>query len=187
MVRTATPDLRSSSTWRASNGVGNAFRPGDNPRVDAQFSAQYCVANAIARGSSTLADFRAENVTAPDVQALVDRVTCIGDPALDARGHSAVDVTLNTGSGEEYHRRLDVPPGFPGNALSEGEHLARFEDCLRYAPWRPSERQVSVFLDSVDDLQRLADARSLIDCLIYTLGGPWDAGIQSIISRRKLP
>ena len=42
--------------------VGHPFRIGTNPRVDAQFSARYCVANAIVRRASKLAHFRPEQV-----------------------------------------------------------------------------------------------------------------------------
>ena len=50
--------------------VGHPFKLGPNPRVDAQFSVQYCVANAIVRGSSRLEHFRPEQIRDPAVLAL---------------------------------------------------------------------------------------------------------------------
>src|SRR5262249_38376908 len=63
--------------------VGHDWQPGDNLRVNAQFSAQYCVANAVARRSSTLAHFRPSEIPDPVVQKLISRIRCVGDPALD--------------------------------------------------------------------------------------------------------
>ena len=72
--------------------VGQAWRIGANPRVDAQFSAQYCVANAIVRRGSALPHFRVEAVRDAAVGRLIERITVEPDPALNARGHTAVDV-----------------------------------------------------------------------------------------------
>ena len=80
--------------------VGQPWRIGANPRVDAQFSAQYCVANAIVRRSSTLQHFRVEAVHDAGLSRLIERVTIEGDAALNPRGHTAVDV-------HAAHRRTD--------------------------------------------------------------------------------
>jgi 2-methylcitrate dehydratase PrpD len=50
--------------------VGHDFKVGDNPRVDAQFSAAYCVANALVRGASRLQHFSPAEVNDSQVQAL---------------------------------------------------------------------------------------------------------------------
>jgi 2-methylcitrate dehydratase PrpD len=146
--------------------IGHDFQPGDNPRVNAQFSAQYCVANAIVRQSSTLQHFRPAEIADAQVAALIKRVRCVGDPALDARGHSAVDVTLTTRDGRTEHRQLDTPPGFPGNPLSDAEHMARFQSCMQYARHPLPPQQVSAFLQSVANLETLDDARVLVDTLV---------------------
>jgi 2-methylcitrate dehydratase PrpD len=150
--------------------VGDPFRFGTNPRVNAQFSAQYCVANAIVRGASKLVHFTPEQVADPVVQGWIERVSCFGDPALDPRGHSAVDVTLTTIDGERHRRQLDVPPGFAGNPLTEEEHLARFNECMEYAPRRPSPQQVGAFLEAVGKLSALPDAREIVRMLIVPTG-----------------
>lgn len=146
--------------------VGGAFHLGDNVRVNAQFSTQYCVANAIVRRASTLSNFRPGEVAAPAVQDFIGRVNCTGDPALDARGHSSVDVTITTDDGEVHERKLDIAPGFPGNPLSDEDHAARFNDCMRYAAHPLPDHQISAFLDALQDLHAVADTRTLIDYLI---------------------
>jgi 2-methylcitrate dehydratase PrpD len=112
--------------------VGMPFDLGENPRVNAQFSAQYCVANAVYRGSSKLEHFRPNAIAEPGVQQLVAQVRVIPDPAMDARGHSAVDLLIHTRDGRTSVRSYDIAPGFPGRGLSAAEHHVRFEDCMAY-------------------------------------------------------
>jgi 2-methylcitrate dehydratase PrpD len=146
--------------------VGHAWRLGDNPRVNAQFSAQYCAANAVVRRSSTLQHFRVDAIGDAQVQALIPRVHTVGDAALDARGHTAVDVELRLADGRHHLRQLDIAPGFPGNELTDAQQRARFADCMAYAPWPLAERQVQALLDAVDGLATLPDARALTDLLV---------------------
>jgi len=146
--------------------VGHRFRIGANPRVDAQFSAGYCVANAIARGASQLAHFAPQQVNDERVHRLVERIDVVADPALDARGHTAVDLEVRTVDGRTLTRALDVAPGFPGAALSDAQHRARFDDCVAYAPHRLPASQVERLLDAIDRLHALDDARQLAALLI---------------------
>lgn len=146
--------------------VGHEFELGDNPRVNAQFSVQYCVANAIARGDSQLAHFRPEQVADEAVLALGRRVTAVADPALDARGHSSVDVSITTTDGQVHLRTLDIAPGYPGNELDDAQHQKRFRDCMAYAAHPLAARQVDDFLTAVDRIDSLGDAREFLDLLI---------------------
>jgi 2-methylcitrate dehydratase PrpD len=146
--------------------VGHEFAMGDNPRVNAQFSVQYCVANAIVRGSSRLAHFRPEQVADPAVLQLARRVTAVADPALDERGHSSVDVTITTTDGKLHARKLDIAPGYPGNELNDAQQQTRFLDCMEYAARPLPQQQIDGFLAAVDRLERLPDVRGLLDWLI---------------------
>jgi 2-methylcitrate dehydratase PrpD len=146
--------------------VGGDFEPGENVRVDAQFSAKYCIANAIARRASKLQHFTPEAVADPGVNSLIPKVTCHGDPALDARNHSAVELELTTRAGEKHCRGLDAAPGFPGNELSDADHAQRFDDCMQYAAIPLASAQIAEFLKKLDSLEELENALELIDCLI---------------------
>ncbi len=145
--------------------VGHPFQLGANPRVDAQFSAAYCVANALIRQSSRLQHFSPEQVHDPVLHEMIGRISVIADPALDARGHAAVDLVLTTTDGRRHARQLDMPPGFPGAELDDAQHLARFQDCLAYAPHPPSSLQTETFLQRLHALTTLADVRELLPLL----------------------
>jgi 2-methylcitrate dehydratase PrpD len=146
--------------------VGHDFKVGDNPRVDAQFSAAYCVANALVRGASRLQHFSPAEVNDSQVQALARQIRVVADAALDARGHTAVDLTITTRAGQRLHQALDIAPGFPGADLTDAQHLARFEDCLAYAPHPPTRKQIDVLLGQLPQLHRVRDVTELTQCLM---------------------
>jgi 2-methylcitrate dehydratase PrpD len=146
--------------------VGHDFKVGANPRVDAQFSAAYCVANALVRGASRLQHFAPAQVHDAQVQDLARQIRVIADPALDARGHTAVDLSITTRSAQTWHQSLDIAPGFPGADLTDAQHLARFEDCLVYAPHPPSRKQIDVLLGQLPQLHRVRDVTELVQCLM---------------------
>ena len=134
--------------------VGHAFDPGTNPRVDAQFSAAYCAANALVRRTSKLQHFAPAQVFDPSVRPMIERVEVIADPALDSRGHAAVDLEITTYDGVTLKRALDIPPGFPGADLDDAQHLARFDDCLALRSDRSARRRVDRLLDALQGIAR---------------------------------
>jgi len=150
--------------------VGQPFKIGSNPRVDAQFSAAWCVANALQRGRPQLAHFEPARVADPGLLALVPRIQVLADATLDARGHTAVDLAITTTDGRVLHDGLDTAPGFPGAALDEAQHRARFDDCLAYAaavaPRVLAAPQTAALQLALQDLDSLADARQLVALLV---------------------
>lgn len=146
--------------------VGHAFRIGANPRVDAQFSAAYCVANAVERRGSRLAHFAPGQVADAALHRLIERIQVVADPVLDARGHTAVDLDVRTVDGRALSRSLDIAPGFPGAELTDAQHRARFDDCVAYAPHAPPAPQLERLVAAIDGVDALADARMLASLLV---------------------
>ncbi len=150
--------------------VGQPFKIGANPRVDAQFSAAWCVANALQRGRPQLAHFEPARVADAALLPLVQRITVLADPALDARGHTAVDLAITTTDGRLLQAGLDTAPGYPGAALSAAQHQARFDDCLAYAaaaaPRALPAPRVVALQAALADLAGLSDARQLAALLV---------------------
>lgn len=147
--------------------VGHPFLLGDNPRVNAQFSVRYCVANALLRKASTLAHFEPDMIRDPEVPALVDRVDVVADPDLDARGHSAADVLVVSKDGREYLRSTDIGPGFPGNPLTRDDQVRHFRDCVAFGanPMLDAKRGEQI-VDAVEYLDEMDDVRALISLLL---------------------
>jgi len=142
--------------------VGHEFQIGENPRVNAQFSIQYCVASALIRKSAKLNHFEESSVRDPDIMPLAQKVRVISDPALDKRGHTALDMQVFTTNGNTYLKKMDIAPGFPGNPLTQAEHEERFRDCINFAA-RPIERHsAEEIISLVARLEDLEDIRTLI-------------------------
>jgi 2-methylcitrate dehydratase PrpD len=153
--------------------VGHPFRIGDNPTVDAQFSAQFCVANVLLRGDSRIRHFSAESVSDPAVRRFLEVVEVAVDPGLDRRGHTAMDMRLRTRDGRVFEQGLDIAPGFPGNALTDEDHRRRFRDCMDYASaWFAEEcgEAVQRFIERAESAR---DARELV----ALLAGPTGAAV----------
>jgi 2-methylcitrate dehydratase PrpD len=145
--------------------VGHPFRVGDNPTVDAQFSAQYCVANVLLRGDARIRHFTADAVRDPALRRFLDVVEVVADPALERRGHTAMDMRIRTRDGRVFEQGVDVAPGFPGNALTDAAHRRRFEDCMDFAgAWFAAERAAAV-QRFIERAESSGDVRELVELL----------------------
>lgn len=146
--------------------VGHPFEMGATPRVNAQFSIRYCVANALLRGSSKLAHFEEEAIRHPEVLDLARRVEVIVDESMEARGHTPVDMRVITKDGRKFMRQLDIAPGFPGRPLTKDEQEARFRDSIAYATKRLPQEKVEGIVKMVAQIEHMEDVRSLIPLLL---------------------
>jgi len=145
--------------------VGHPFEMGATPRVNAQFNIRYCVANALLRESSKLAHFEEEAIRDSRVLELAGRVDVIMDPAMEARGHTPVDMKATMKDGREFFRQLDIAPGFPGNPLSSEEHESRFRDCIAYAARPIHQDRVDQVVERIAGIERMDDVCALIPLL----------------------
>jgi 2-methylcitrate dehydratase PrpD len=142
--------------------VGHQFRLGENPRVNAQFSIQYCVASALLRGDSEFRHFEESSVRDEDVTAFIKKIRVIPEPALDKRGHTALDMQVFTRQGTQHLKQIEIAPGFPGNPLSQAEHQQHFRDCLGVAPTNLPTEKGERILALIVGLEELDDVRELI-------------------------
>jgi len=146
--------------------VGHPFEMGTTPRVNAQFSIRYCVANALLHGSSKLAHFEEQAIRDPKLLELANRVDVVMDPAMELRGHTPVDMAVTMKDGREFFRQIDIAPGFPGNPLTKEEQEARFHDCVTYAKKPHPKDKVEEIVESVAHIDNLSDVRALIPLLL---------------------
>jgi 2-methylcitrate dehydratase PrpD len=142
--------------------VGHPFRLGENPRVNAQFSIQYCVANALLKGHSRLQNFEDTAVRDPEVLSLLKKVRVSPDPALDKRGHTALDLQVITTKGSQYIKRVEIAPGFPGNPLTPKEHLNHYWDCIDAMPRGLSEGNAKKIPELFHRIEEIEDIRTVI-------------------------
>jgi 2-methylcitrate dehydratase PrpD len=146
--------------------AGHLFEIGDNPRVNAQFSIQYCIANALLRKSSKLCHFEELYVTDPNIMELVKKIHVTADPALEKRGDTSVDMKVVTSKGDAYFKSMDSAPGFSGNPLSEQEQEEHFWDCIDFAKKSLPRENAEKIISLVRNLEELEDVRVLIPLLL---------------------
>ena len=146
--------------------VGHPFEIGDNPKVNAQFSIQYCVANALLRKCSRLRHFEESAIRDSEIMAFTEKISVTSDPELDARGHTALDLTVFMKSGEEHLKKMDIAPGFPGNPLTQKDHENHFWDCLDFSAITFPKERAEELLKTIDQVEDLKDVQVLIPLLV---------------------
>lgn len=146
--------------------VGHPFRLGENPRVNAQFSIQYCVASALMRGDAKLQHFEEAAVRDQDVLSFIKKISVTADSVLDERGHTALDMRVVTGGGAQYLKQVDIAPGFPGNPLTLEEHHQHYWNCLEFVPQGIPREKAEKILSLVNRIEEIEDVRDMIPNLL---------------------
>lgn len=100
--------------------------------VDAQFSVHFAVAVAVLNRQVGLSEYQVENLHAPEIIALMDRVTCEPAPDLDAlfpqQWSARVEIVLR--DGRRYEDTINYPKGDPENPLSWDELHDKFMELV---------------------------------------------------------
>jgi 2-methylcitrate dehydratase PrpD len=110
--------------------VGTPIEAKRTPRnvVDAQFSAPFAAAVALARGAAGLAEHSQAIVDDPIVRELMARTTCYNDPALDApyprQWPAAAEIRLR--DGRTFSTRIEYATGEPQNPVPREGLVAKF-------------------------------------------------------------
>jgi 2-methylcitrate dehydratase PrpD len=146
--------------------AGKPFEIGDNPKVDAQFSIQYCVANALLRRSSRLEHFNEAMVREPVILDITKKINVFADSILEKRGHTAVDMQVKRVNGGVYRHSLDIASGVPGNPLSQEDHINRFKACIEYAADYFPQENAGKLVSFVENLAEVEDVRTVIPLLM---------------------
>ncbi|HET7339425.1 MAG TPA: MmgE/PrpD family protein [Candidatus Dormibacteraeota bacterium] len=91
--------------------------------VDAQFSLPYSVAVALVEGNADPSAFSPVRNSDPEMQRLMNAVSCIVDPELDRHypDQWRCWVEIQTVDGRTLTERVDEPKGEPGNPFSAEE------------------------------------------------------------------
>lgn len=136
-------------------------RPRPKTGLDGKFSVQYTTTIALLDGRIAVESFADARRFAPDVEALLPRVTLnVRDDIPRDFNDTWAAVHVYTRDGGVLDARCDKPRGLWGVPLSRAERLAKFRDCV--APALPAERVEEVIrlvegLDGLEDIGRLMD------------------------------
>ncbi len=150
--------------------TGHPFEIGDNPRVNAQFSIPYCVANALLRKSSKLHHFEESYVKDPKIVELAKRVHILSDPGMEAPDQPGfrpgAEMKVTTKEGNIYLKTVSAPSGFPDNPLTGDEIMERFRDNAGYAERPFAKENLERIVALINRLDDMEDVRTLIPLLV---------------------
>lgn len=146
--------------------VGHPFSIGENPKVNAQFSIQYCVANALLRKESRLHHFDEAYIKEPKIIELVKKIHVFPNPSLDERAHTAMEMEVIKNDKTILRKSVDVARGFPKNPLTREEHFERFRDCVNYGKKALPKVNADKIISFVTKLEEVPDVRILIPLLL---------------------
>ncbi|VBB44877.1 MmgE/PrpD family protein [uncultured Desulfatiglans sp.] len=156
--------------------AGHPFELGENLKVNAQFSIQYCIANALIRKTSKLVHFDKISVMDEKVLELIKKIYVHEDINLGVPGiktdknttHLSVKMKVTTLDGNVYYKAVDLPRGNPVRPLSNAEHFERFYDCISYSKYLISNDRAAALCSRADGLEKVSDVRTMIPLLMQT-------------------
>jgi 2-methylcitrate dehydratase PrpD len=131
--------------------------------VDAQFSAPFAAAVALARGAAGRREYAQSNVDDPTIRDLMARTDCGRDPALDAlyprQWPAAAEVVLR--DGRRLGARVEHARGEPENPVPRADLVEKFVDLAAVHLAEPEARSLAdqiLHLDEAPDLGALGTA-----------------------------
>jgi len=129
--------------------------------LEAKFCVPFLLSSIILRRKAGIREFTDEFVASEPVQRMMDRVTTVFDPAIEAMGfekiRSVVEVDLV--DGRTFVQRSDEKyRGGPDHPLTRAELHERFNDCatLTLAP-----SQAAQALEQIESVEKLKSIREL--------------------------
>lgn len=141
--------------------VGAPAEKKNHPRnvVDAQFSAPFVIASALATGRMSWDSYG--QLSDPALRDLIGRVHCEFDPEIEAEFPANMSGRLAVHArGEVFTRKIVVPKGEPGNFLSVDELLVKFTDLAQPVMGSASAEHLAA---AILEFDRLSDMRALFD------------------------
>jgi 2-methylcitrate dehydratase PrpD len=134
--------------------IEDADRPSPRSGLEGKFSFQYTAAAALLDGRIGIDSFTDERRFAPDMTALLDRITLTRDteiPRDTRRMRVAIQAVLT--DGRSYRAVCSKPPGFWGEPVNREQHCAKLRDCLGV---RLDEPRIVLVLDRVAAVEALS-------------------------------
>ncbi len=130
-----------------------------NPQniVDAQFSAPFVIASALATGQMQLNNY--EKLDDPLIRQLMSRIHCVHSEEIEAHYPENMSGTLKIRSREGlFSETVIVPTGEPSNMLSEAALLAKFTNLVEPVLGSGQTAELAAVVletDRLDNLERL--------------------------------
>ena len=128
--------------------------------VDMQFSMPFGAAVALTHGRASLEEYQPGMPNNPQVRHVMERVSCVTDPKLDALTPKQMPAwaEVDTNDGRTLRSEVGYPKGDPENPVSWDEMKQKFVQLS--SPVITPERQQEI-IAAVESLDQMSDVRQL--------------------------
>ncbi len=145
--------------------VGSPFKPGDNPQVSAQFSAQYTVACALLRRRMSVADIQEGAIFDPAIRPIAERIRVVVEDSWTSN-RAPASVTMTTRQHGTISRTTETFPWSPEDPPTEAALQEKLDACFSEGvnPLTAVRRQRLV--QRVNDIERVNDMSGFFEGVI---------------------
>ncbi len=141
--------------------VETKYRPLNE--TDSQFSVPFGVAIALTKKRVCIEHFKQEALNDPEVLQTLRKIHCEPSRAVMERANGTYACRLTvTAKGKPYSTVVDFAKGSPENPMSEREMKEKLADCAKHAASNVSAAAIERLINTVRNLENLADAGQLI-------------------------
>jgi 2-methylcitrate dehydratase PrpD len=142
---------------------GTEYTPNLTPEIDAQFSAQYIIANALLRGSATPAEFCADAAKNAQILAFTQRIEINKEPEFER--FDRFELIFTTVSGNTHTIGSSYGRGWPENAASMQNIRDKFISCCTFSPCTGFSQHSQELIAKIEQLTEASSITDLIDTL----------------------
>jgi 2-methylcitrate dehydratase PrpD len=144
--------------------VGQPFRMGRAPQINAAFSLEYTVANALVRNGARLEHFTDSAISDPSIMAMVKKIRI--EPSFPQEKPLGALVKIKTHDGRHYEAALDMPTGSDTlTPLSQDEKREKFMSNVAWSQV-VSENNAREALNLLENLSKVENVAVLPKLLI---------------------
>jgi len=162
------PRIPSKAAIRAVTLTGPVMpyvnRPAPETGLSGKFSLQYTMASALLDGKVGIHTFTDERLHAPDMRALLPKVTLEMDKNIPARFETMhIRLRVELTDGTVLDARCDGPRGMWGQPpIDPADHLAKVRDCLSTRLPAADTERVIALAERIDTLDGVRDIMALV-------------------------
>ena len=138
-------------------------RPQPETGLDGKFSVQYTTAAALLDGEITVDTFNNERRFAPDVVALLPKITLRFDDNIPTdfdRMH--IDMTVTLTDGRVLSRRVAKLSGWIGSPLTREQRMKKFHSCAKRVLAKDAADRIVTVVENLDKMPQVGELMTLL-------------------------
>ncbi len=128
-----------------------------------KFSLPYIVAMAFLEGRVSPADIDVAQIKRLEVKALIDKIHCIADEAVDVPGHFPGWVKVHLKNGQEYIEEQKYERGSRANPIKNEDVITKYRQCAAIGL---PENRVESLLNSINNFSCLSGIEEIISNMV---------------------